>query len=218
MACVALLAETLICGSILPEWPRAKMESSQEVTQLLQAWRTGDSGVEERLFGLLLPDLRRVAQHLMRRERPDHSLETTGLLNEAYCRLVNARERDWQNRQHFLAVAARAMRRLLIDYARGRGDGQRIPLEALEALLPRQDGQLQLAVSVDALLDELEASHPDWCSIVEMKFFMGLTDEETAEALGLSLRTVQRKFGDARRWLFQRLQTPQGNPNKHGER
>jgi RNA polymerase sigma factor (TIGR02999 family) len=120
---------------------------------------------------------------------------------------VGARERDWENRRHFFAVAARAMRRLLIDHAGGRTTAEQVPIAGLEAWLRGRDDKLDLAVAVDQLLAELEATHQDWCSIVELKFFMGLTDEEAADALGLPLRTMQRKFSDARRWLFERLES-----------
>jgi RNA polymerase sigma factor (TIGR02999 family) len=178
-----------------------------EVTLLLHAWGDGDLSAEARLFELVLPELHKIAQCLMRRERPGHSLQATALLNETYCRLVNAREREWQNRHHFFAIAARAMRRLLIDHARGRPKMQQVPLEGVEAWLRASGGKLEQILAIDTLLTAIEGTHPDWCSIVELKFFMGLTDEETAEALGLPLRTVQRKFGDARRYLFEKLET-----------
>jgi RNA polymerase sigma factor (TIGR02999 family) len=161
--------------------------------------------VEARLFELVLPDLHKLAHFLMRGERPDHSLQATALINEAYLRLIAARERDWENRRHFMAVAARAMRHLLIDHARTRGKGK-TPLEGLEELLRGRDSQLDLGIAINGLLDALDKIHPDWCTIVEMKFFAGFTDEETAEALGTPLRTMQRKFGDARRWLFEKLE------------
>lgn len=176
-----------------------------EVTELLQAWSGGDRGVEPQLFEMVLPELHKLAQYLMRGERRDHSLQPTALLHEAYLRLVNARQRDWQNRRHFFAVAARAMRHLLIDYARARPKGDKVPIDGLGEFLRGRDAQLDLAVSMDSLLNEMETAHGDWCSIVECKFFLGLTDEETGEALGIPLRTVQRQFSDARRWLFERL-------------
>jgi RNA polymerase sigma factor (TIGR02999 family) len=178
-----------------------------EVTALLHAWAGGDRGVEPRLFELVAPDLHKLAGRLLRRERADHTLQPTALLNEVYCRLVQARERDWQNRTHFFAVAARAMRHLLIDYARARPAGIRVPIDGLRELLRGREDKIELAVAIHGLLSEIEASHPDWCTIVELKFFVGLTDQETAEALGMPLRTVQRKFSDARRWLYEKLQS-----------
>ena len=183
--------------------------SAGEVTALLRAWGAGDRGVEERLFALVLPDLRLVAKRLMRGEAPDHSLQPTALLNEAYCRLVAAHERQWQNRQQFFAIAARIMRRLLVDHARGRPRARKIGIDGLEDVLRARDDKRELAIAVDELLDEVESAHPDWCSIVELKFFMGFTDEETADALGIPLRSMQRKFGDARRWLYGMLESRQ---------
>src|SRR5689334_23090484 len=106
-----------------------------EVTMLLQAWSQGDRTVEQRLFELVLPDLHKLAEYFMRRERPDHSLQPTALLNEAYFRLVGARERDWQNRRHFFAIAARVMRRFLINHARARPKGQKIGMDDVEPWL-----------------------------------------------------------------------------------
>jgi RNA polymerase sigma factor (TIGR02999 family) len=184
-----------------------------EVTRLLHAWGGGDRSVEDRLFELVLPDLRKLAEGMMRRERPDHSLQPTALLNEAYCRLLTARERDWRNRSHFFAIAARAMRRLLIDHARGRPKGARIPIDGLQEFLRGRDEQLDLALAIDSLLDDMSPAHANWCSIVELKFFLGFTDEEAAEALGMPLRSMQRQFGDARRWLYEKLKACQAKPN-----
>lgn len=179
-----------------------------EITSLLHAWSEGDRSVEARLFELVMPDLHQIAEHLMRRERPGHSLDPTALVNEAYCRLVGARERDWQNRRHFFAMAARAMRRLLIDHARGRPQAQTVSIAGMEGWLRASGGKIEEAAAIDGLLIQLQPEHPDWCTIVDLKFFMGFTDEETADALGMPVRTVQRKFGDARRWLFERLESP----------
>jgi len=195
------------CARMSQQRGRSQMERAGEVTVLLQAWGNGDRGVEERLFALVLPDLRKLAGWLMRRERPDHSLQPTALLNEVYCRLVMSPDRDWQNRRHFFAVAGRAMRHLLIDYARARPKAARVPLQDVEQIVPDRDQKLDQAIAIDRLLREIEATHPDWCSVIELKFFVGLTDDEAAEALGMPLRTIQRKFGDARRWLYERLES-----------
>lgn len=189
-------------------------EASGEVTVLLHAWSGGDRNVEERLFALVLPDLHRLARRLMSGERQDHSLQATALMNEAYFKLVSARERDWENRKHFFAVAARAMRHLLIDHARGRPKGAKIALDGIEDLLRGRDAQLEVGLAINGLLDEMERNHPDWVSIIEMKFFAGFTDDEAAEALGLPLRSMQRRFGDARRWLFERLESPECKGNQ----
>jgi RNA polymerase sigma factor (TIGR02999 family) len=179
---------------------------ADEVTSLLLAWKAGDRTVEQRLFELVWPDLHRLAAHLMGAEPPENSLQATALINEVYCRLVRAPERDWQNRQHFFAVAARAMRYLLIDRARDRRRAHKAPVDQLDECLQAQESKLDLALAVDGLLRELEATEPDWCSIIELKFFLGFTDEETASTLGMPLRTMQRKFGDARRWLYLKLE------------
>lgn len=179
--------------------------SGGEVTRLLHAWGSGDRSVEERLFSLVLPDLHKLARHLMSGERKDHSLQPTALMNEAYFRLVGARMRDWENRRHFFAVAARAMRHLLIDHARARSSGAKVSLEGFEELLKSRDSQLQIGVEIHTLLEKMEEKHADWCPIVDLKFFAGFTDQEIAEALNVPLRTVQRQFSDARRWLFERL-------------
>lgn len=188
--------------------PRPQAEDQDDVTRLLHAWSAGDRQVEDRLFSLVLPDLHRLARRLMSGERPDHSLQATALMNEAYFKLVKARDRDWESRKHFFAVAARAMRHLLIDHARGRQGGSKVGLEGIENLLSGRDAQLELGVAVGDLLDEMAKVNPEWVTIVEMKFFAGFTDDETAEALGLSVRSVQRRFGDARRWLFERMEPP----------
>lgn len=190
------------------------MEPEGDVTVLLHAWGNGDRTVEERLFELVLPDLRKLAGGLMRRERPDHSLQPTELLNEVYCRLVVARRRDWENRRHFFAFAGRAMRHMLIDHARARPRGPRLPLEDVALKLADRDPKLEQAIAIDVLLREIETTNPDWCSIVELKFFLGLTDQEAADALGVPLRTLQRKFGDARRWLYERLEAGSCPPNR----
>jgi RNA polymerase sigma factor (TIGR02999 family) len=177
-----------------------------EVTRLLHAWSAGEPDAERRLFELILPDLHNLARRLMSGERPGHSLQPTALLNEAYFRLAGARESDWENRRHFFAVAARAMRHLLIDHARGRPKGTKVPFDGLEEILRGREMQMERGVAINALLDEMAQSQPQWCSIIELKFFAGFTDDETAEALGIPLRSIQRQFGDARRWLFERLQ------------
>src|SRR5947208_2251436 len=149
-----------------------------DITELLRVWSAGDRSVEERLFGLVLPDLRKLARALMRRERPDHTLEPTALLNEAYVRLLAGCKRDWESRRHFFAVSARIMRRLLIDHARSRTKAEKVPLLNSRDLPVGPMGQIEMAIAIDGLLDELQATHPDWCSIVELRYFMGLTSEE----------------------------------------
>lgn len=178
-----------------------------DITGLLALWRAGDRGAENELFARVLPDLRRIAHYLMSRERPGHSLQATELVDQIYFRLVAAKDRDWQNRSHFFAIAGRAMRRYLIDHARGRPGAQFVMADDIQNLLPADSAKVDLAVTVDALLDQLSEAHPDWCAVVEVKFFLGLTDEEAAETLGLPLRSMQRKWLDARKWLFRRMES-----------
>lgn len=186
--------------------PEPSTEPAGEITQLLHAWSAGNRDVEERLFSLVLPELRKMARALMRRERREHTLEPSALMSEAYFRLLAGRGREWESRRHFYAVSARIMRRLLIDHARARTKVELIPLDSCRDLPHGRCGaELEIAIAVDSLLNELQSQHPDWCLIVELKYFMGLTDKETAEVLGLRLRTMQRQFGDARRWLMERM-------------
>ena len=181
-------------------------EAMGDITLLLHQWREGSREAENQLFTLVLPNLRRLAHYLMQRERKDHSLQATELVDQIYFRMVAAKERDWQNRKHFFAIAARAMRRYLIDHARGRPAAEFVALEGLESILPADSGKIDLAIAVDRLLDELAETKPEWSMLVEMKFFLGLTDEEAAEAMGVKLRTTQRTWSDARRWLYTRME------------
>jgi len=181
-----------------------------DITQLLHRWRDGSREAEGELFDLVLPSLRRLAQHLMQRERQDHTLQATELVNTIYFRLVAAKDREWQNRKHFFAIAARAMRRYLIDHARGRPHAEVVALEGFEQILAASSGKIDLAITVDRLLDELAKSQPEWSMLVEMKYFLGLTDEEAAEAMGVKLRTMQRMWRDARKWLFARVEFADG--------
>lgn len=173
-----------------------------DITQLLHKWRQGDREAENELFALVLPHLRRLARYQMRGERKGHTLQPTELVDQLYFRLVSAKDRDWQNRQHFFAIASRAMRRYLIDYARGRPSAKNIAFEEIGSLIPADSARVDLAITVDRLLDELAEVQPEWCRLVEVKYFLGLTDEEAADALGMKLRTMQRMWLDARQWLF----------------
>ena len=181
-------------------------EQTTDITGLLHQWREGSREAENELFALVVPNLRRLAHHMMGRERKGHTLQATELVNQIYIRMVSAKDRDWRNRQHFFAIAARAMRRYLIDYARGRPDADFVALEGIENLLPASSEKVDLALTVDRLLDELAATKPEWCTLVEVKYFLGLTDEEAAETLGLKLRTMQRMWRDARKWLFEHME------------
>ena len=181
-------------------------EQVGEITQLLHQWRAGAAEAENELFNRLNTDLRRLARYLMKGERQGHSLQATELVDQIYVRLVAAKDRDWQNRQHFFAIAGRAMRRHLIDHARGRPPGEFVGIKGVEALLPAGTVRLDFALTIDRLLNDLAQSKPEWSNLVEMKYFLGLTDEEAAEVLGMKLRTIQRMWRDARQWLFERAE------------
>ena len=181
-------------------------EKTGDVTELLHRWRDGDRAAENELFVLVLPNLRRLAQYFMRGERPGHLLQPTALVNTIYIRLVAAKDRDWRNRRHFFAIAARAMRRHLIDVARKDRAVEVVPLEDMKDALCADSAKLELAITIDRLLDELAGTNPEWCMVVETKYFLGLTDEEAADALNMKLRTLQRAWRDARQWLFERTE------------
>ena len=176
-----------------------------EITILLKQWRTGDPAAESKLFELLMPDLRKIARNCFRGERSGHTLQPTALVNEAFLRLAKTKNIDWQDRGHFLALAARVMRRYLIDHARSQPSVLFLPMEGLPERILGSHTPLEFAIAIDTLLDELEKESQQRRAVVELKFFLGLTDEETAEALNLTLRTVQREWHRARRWLFERL-------------
>lgn len=182
------------------------MAEENDITLLLHQWRNGNADAENLLFDLVNNDLRRLAHYFMKGERKGHSLQATELVDQIYFRLVAAKNRDWQNRQHFFAVAARAMRRHLIDIARARPSEESLALERFAAVLPASAAKVDLAITIDRLLGDLATHHPEWCTLVELKFFLGLTDGEVAEVMELKLRTMQRMWHDARRWLFEQVE------------
>src|SRR5262249_21715610 len=161
-----------------------------DITQLLHRWREGSREAENELFVLVLPKLRRLAHFLIKGERKGHSLQPTELVDQVYFRLVAAKDRDWESRRHFFAIAGRAMRRHLIDHARAHPNVEFVSLERIRGVLSVSNVKVDLALTVDRLLDRIEATRPEWCMIVELKFFLGLTDEEAADALGLNIRTM----------------------------
>jgi len=186
------------------------MEASPgDVTQLLRAWRDGDPSALERLTPLVYDDLRKLAGRYIRRERAVHTLQPTALVNEAYLRLANKSQPRWQDRIHFYAVAARLMRQVLVDYARAHRSARRgrgIANVSLDepAALKRAQAEHQPAdvIALDGALNSLEAVDQRKCRIIELRFFGGLTIEETAEVLGLSTATVINETRIARAWLF----------------
>jgi RNA polymerase sigma factor (TIGR02999 family) len=175
-----------------------------EVTQLLLSWSNGDKEALDRLLPLVYAELRRLARRYMRREKPDHTLQTSALINEAYIRLVDQRHVQWQNRAHFFAVAAQVMRHILIDHARRhayakRGAGARqVPLEEAASLTDLRASEL---VALDDALDTLAALDARKSQIIELRFFGGLSIEETAEVLHVSPVTVTREWRAAKAWL-----------------
>lgn len=183
-------------------------EPMGDITVLLQRWREGSREAEAQLFEIVLPNLRNLAHYLMKNERQDHTLQATELVNQIYFRLIAAKDRDWRNRRHFFAIAARAMRRYLIDYARGRPNAEFMAIDGMEDFLSATNPSIDLALTVDELLTRLGEENAHWCEVVEMKYFLGLTDEEASDAMGVKLRTFQRMWRDARQWLFARMAAP----------
>jgi RNA polymerase sigma factor (TIGR02999 family) len=171
--------------------------SPHEVTQLLLDWSNGDQLALDRLMPLVHAELRRLAHHYMGREHQGHTLQTTALVNEAYLRLVGQKEVRWQNRAQFFGLAAQLMRHILVDHARShhyakRGGGaQRVPLEEAAVLSPERGAEL---VALDEAMKKLETDYPRQCRVVELRYFGGLTVEETAEVMKMSSETVMRDW------------------------
>jgi RNA polymerase sigma-70 factor (ECF subfamily) len=182
--------------------------STHEVTQLLLDWSDGDQAAFDALMPLVYDELRQMAHRYMSRERPGHTLQTTALVSEAYLRLVDQKRVHWQNRAHFFAVAAQAMRRILIDYARKQryakrgGGAPKICLE--EAAVMSQERAADL-VALDQALITLASLDPQQSRVVELRFFGGLTIEETAEVLRLSVDMVKREWATAKAWLSREM-------------
>jgi RNA polymerase sigma-70 factor (ECF subfamily) len=179
--------------------------SQEEVTQLLLAWGNGNEAALEKLMPLVYEELRRLAHQYMRRERPGHTLQTTALVNEVYFRLIDQKRMHLQNRAHFLAIAAQLMRRILVDHARShqyakRGGGaHKVSLD--EGAIVAEEQAADLIALDDALLS-LAAIDERKSRIVELRFFGGLSVEETAETLKTSTRTVMREWSMAKAWLY----------------
>ncbi len=179
-----------------------------DVTQLLSAIDSGDPKAAEELLPLVYQELRRLAAYKMANERADHTLQATALVHEAYVRLVQESNQQWQNRSQFFAVAAETMRRILVDRARRRlsrkrgGDFQRTEVDWLELPVAADDA---LVLRVHDALDELTAEDPVKADVVKLKFFVGLTSEEIAAMLGLNEKTVRRHWSFAKAWLQQAM-------------
>jgi RNA polymerase sigma factor (TIGR02999 family) len=181
----------------------------QDVTALLRAWSRGDADAGERLLPIVYGELRRQAARLLRRERRDHTLQPTALVHETYLRLIEQHAADWKNRTQFFAVAATAMRRILVDHARRHGarkrggSWDRISFDETRRAWPGPPDVDILAL--EEALDELAVLDPPKVRLVELRFFAGLDLEETAAVLGVSQSTVTRDWRLARAWLFRRL-------------
>lgn len=183
--------------------------SSSNITELLVAWTNGDKEALDKLIPLVHHELYRLAARQMRGERSSHTLQTTALVNEAYCKLVDLKSIRWQNRAHFFAMAAQLMRRILIDHAKTRvrlkrgGAAHKISFDETAYLSDSRAAEL---ISVDDALTELAKQDPLKSRIVEMKFFAGLTFEEIAEVEKVSSRTIKREWHRAKLWLYKSIQ------------
>lgn len=177
---------------------------SHNITHLLREWSDGDERALDRLTPLVYEELRQQAARYLRRERPGHTLQTTALINEAYLRLIDARDVRWQSRAHFFGIAANLMRRILVDHARRRDAGKRggaqLRLTLDESLAVAKDSDVDL-LAIDEALNRLAIIDAKQARVVELRFFSGLSVEETAAALGVSPKTVKRDWSVARAWL-----------------
>ena len=191
--------------------PHSESDSSpdtQPVTQLLLELRDGQPGAMDRLFPVVYEELRRVARRALRRERTGHTLATTGLVHEAYLRLVDQSRAEFQDRAHFFGIAARAMRQILVDYARRhraakRGGDQRVV--TLDDGAVALEDRAEALIALDEALTDLETVDARLGQVVQCRFFGGLTEDETAEVVGVTARTVRRDWLKAKGWLYQQL-------------
>jgi RNA polymerase sigma-70 factor (ECF subfamily) len=182
--------------------------SQQDVTELLLEWQQGDKCALDKLTPLVYDELRRIAHRYVQRERDGHTLQTTALVNEAYVRLVGGQRIEWQNRAHFFAVTAQVMRHILIDHARRRqyakhgGEAQRVSFDDASVMSPERAAEL---VALDEALDELARLDARKGCVVELRYFGGLSLEETADVLEISVMTVRRDWRAAKAWLYRAL-------------
>ena len=178
--------------------------STEQVTQLLLAWREGDEAALGELLPLVYDELHRLAARYMRRESPGHTMQTSALVNEAFIRLVDQRQVHWQNRAHFFGIAAQLMRRILLDHARGQARGKRgggvHRVSFDEGAIVSEQRAAEL-IALDDALNALAAFDSRKSRIVELRFFGGLSNEEVTEVMGMSLRTVEREWRKAKAWL-----------------
>ena len=180
----------------------------EELSQLLRDWSNGDHAALDKVMPVVYQELRRLARHYMRRERADHTLQTTALVNEAYLRLADYKKMRWQSRTHFFAVSAQVMRRILVEHARSRnfakrgGGVQKVELDETAFVSAGRSAEV---IAVDEALSELESWDARKGRIVELRFFGGLSIEETAEVLKVSPTTVQREWRSAKAWLYKAI-------------
>jgi RNA polymerase sigma-70 factor, ECF subfamily len=187
---------------------------SPDVTTLLKQMASGDRDAAAQLIPLVYDELHRVAEHHLRLERPNHTLQPTALVHEAYLKLVVQRDADWQNKTHFCAVASQVMRRILVDYARGRlrvkrgGNPPKLQLEEGSVVAPARCDEL---VALDEALEKLARVDTRQSRVVELRFFGGLTVDETATVLGISPKTVKREWSMAKAWLYGEVKARHGD-------
>lgn len=188
------------------------MKDEQQITELLAAWSDGDKSSIDRLLPLVENELRRIARNYMRRENPGHTLQTTALVNEAYLKLIDQNQVSWQNRSQFFAISANIMRRLLINHARDKkagkrgGDAAHVHLDEVSILSPEKSNEL---IALDEALDRLAQFDEMKSRIVELRYFSGLTIEETADVLGIAPITVSVHWRAAKAWLGKEIRGAQ---------
>jgi RNA polymerase sigma-70 factor, ECF subfamily len=185
-----------------------------EITRLLNEAAKGDTEAEDQLASAVYPELVRIAARHLTKERRDHTLQSTDLVNEAYLKLAAQFDREWKNRAHFFAVASHVMRLILVDHARAHraekrgGECAKVPIEQIEHLIPFAPEQYDLVIALDGALSELNGLDPRGARVVELHCFGGMVLRDTAKALGVSVRTVKRDLEFARTWLHGKLSQP----------
>jgi RNA polymerase sigma-70 factor (ECF subfamily) len=185
--------------------PAMKAIAPTDVTQLLQAWRDGDQTAQDKLWPIVFGELQRLAHRQMKQERPNHTLQTAALVNEVYVRLVGWKNASWKSRAHFYGMCARIMRQILVDYARARGYQRRggdRPIESLDESIVGSPSKSDQLIALDEALTRLAAAQPRKASVIELRFFAGLSVEEIAHVLGVSRLTVIRDWNFSRAWLL----------------
>lgn len=183
------------------------MSQSEDVTELLQAWSNGNADALEQLTPIIHAELHRIAKRYMSKERENHTLQTTALVNEAYMRLIDWKNARWENRAHFFGVSAQLMRRILVDFARSRprAKGEEVKHVEIDEAFIVSDERDEDLIALDEALDQLAKLDPRKAQVVELRFFGGLSVDETAEVLKLSSITVIREWNKAKAWLYREL-------------